>query len=538
MKLLKFLRRESNVSLRSLTVMAGIAGLSNAFVLAIINVAVQHATDDVHRFEHLLLFLLAIGLYITAQRYIMVTSTAEIESILHRIRLRLGDKIRRSDQQPLEKIGRSEIYASVTRETQTISNAAGVIVVGLQAAILIFFTVIYIAWLSRTALLLAVGISALAMTVYFRRVTRLHRDLHRASERENRLFELLTDMLDGFKEVKMNPRRSDGVYAHYRQISESTAAVKIDTQTQLAVQFIFSQTMFYLLVAAMVFVVPRLSETYNDIIVKATTAVLFLIAPISNMVSSVPIFANANVSIENIERLEGLLDESAGASATAAEPAAELEPLREITFDGVTFQFKDSAAHPFTVGPVDLTLNAGETVFISGGNGSGKSTFLMLLLALYYPQKGVIRYNGTALVEATYPAYRQLFAVVFSDYHLFRRLYGLDDVTGERIAALLADMELENKTRYKDGEFTTLELSSGQKKRLALLVSLLEDRPIYVFDEWAADQDPIFRRKFYEELLVQLKDRGKTVIAVTHDDRYYECADRLLKMEEGKFVDA
>ena len=179
---------------------------------------------------------------------------------------------------------------------------------------------------------------------------------------------------------------------------------------------------------------------------------------------------------------------------------------------------------------------AGETVIISGGNGSGKSTLLRLLTALYSPQAGEILLDGRLSVPGDADSYRSLFSAVFSDYHLFKRLYGIMPEALEEAPDLLHRFEVDDKTSVVGGAFTTIDLSAGQRKRLALIVAILETRPICVLDEWAADQDPIFRRKFYTELLAMLKQRGVTVIAVSHDERYFDCADRRLHMEEGKFV--
>jgi putative ATP-binding cassette transporter len=202
----------------------------------------------------------------------------------------------------------------------------------------------------------------------------------------------------------------------------------------------------------------------------------------------------------------------------------------------VFYSYQDlSGSTPFSVGPINLTIRSGEMIFVSGGNGSGKSTFLKLLTALYYPVSGVIKINDAILSEGNREAYRNLFSVIFTDYHLFKKIHGLQKIDPEKISQLLKELELTGKTRYVGEEFETLELSTGQKKRLALLVSLLEDKSIYIFDEWAADQDPIFRRKFYEEILPSLKAAGKTIIAVTHDDKYFDIADRRLKMAEGRF---
>jgi putative ATP-binding cassette transporter len=535
MKLLELIRRESSVSLRKLGLMAAIAGLSNSMVLAIVNTAASHAVDDEHHLRHFLMFALAVATYAVAQRYIMVTSTSETEQILHRIRVRMAEKIRLADLLPLESIGRSRIYASITRETQTISQASTGMVIGVQSGVLVFFTIIYIAWLSLPAFFLWSAFTGVGLIIYLRNGKELNGKMQEAMFRENKVFDSLTQLLDGFKEVKMNEARGDDLAAHLDKVSAVVADLKAKTQTHISEQFVFSQCAFFAMIAIMVFVVPRVVETFDEVVIKTTAAVLFLVGPISNLVSSVPVFANATAACQNIELLEKELDGSVEFEEDESEP---METFEEICFEGVTFEYVDALTkNSFVVGPFNLVLKRGEVVFIAGGNGSGKSTFLRLLTALYYPKSGVIRVDGNGLSKTNYRAYRSLFSAVFSDYHLFSRLYGLDHVSGARIERLLKDLEIENKTRLVNGEFETLDLSTGQKKRLALLVSLLEDRPIYIFDEWAADQDPHFRRKFYEEVLRLLQENGKTVVAVTHDDRYFEHADRLLKMDEGRFVD-
>src|SRR6185312_9169737 len=188
----------------------------------------------------------------------------------------------------------------------------------------------------------------------------------------------------------------------------------------------------------------------------------------------------------------------------------------------------------FTVGPLNLELKRGEMVFLVGGNGSGKTTVLKLLTGLYLPQRGGLRVDDTAIARHNVQAYRELFSTVFSQFHLFDSLYGLEGVEPERVAAVLEALELQDKTRFENGRFTELDLSTGQRKRLALAVCLLEDREIMIFDEWAADQDPHFRRHFYESVLPGLQAQGKTIIAVTHDDRYWHLADRVIRMDFGK----
>jgi putative ATP-binding cassette transporter len=139
--------------------------------------------------------------------------------------------------------------------------------------------------------------------------------------------------------------------------------------------------------------------------------------------------------------------------------------------------------------------------------------------------------------EANLQDVRDRIAAVFSDYFLFRKLYGLTDtLVPEDADALLREMAISDKAAIRDGAFTTVRLSTGQRKRLALIAAVLEGKPLLVLDEWAADQDPVFRRKFYEEVLPSLKARGITIIAATHDDRWFHLADRQIRLSEGLIV--
>jgi putative ATP-binding cassette transporter len=540
MKLLKLIQRESAVSIVKLSLMAVLAGLTQAMVLAIINAASAEAVRGGESFGLMLMFIGALGGHIVSQKYIMQRSTDLIEEVLSNIRLRVVSKILNSDLQAFEGVGRSRIYSNITKETVTISQAAQPIIVACQSGIMVLFALIYLGYLSWAVFLVTVTLTLVGVSIHLQRARERRVYLQGALERENEFFDLVTHLLDGFKEVKMSTSRAEALAGHIESVSAALKDLKVKYGHQFAIHFIFSQAAFYVLIAAIVFMLPRLASIPGEVVVKSTAAILFIIGPLTNLIGSVPSFANANVAAENIQSLEEELDRGHEALPRLTEGALNppVQAFKEIEFDEVRFHYLDKNAVPtFSLGPVDLKLCAGEIVFIVGGNGSGKSTFLKLLTFLYSPMGGSIRVDGTDIREMDHAEYRNMFAAIFSDYHLFDRLYGVRDVDNARIEELLKEMDLESKTRWVGDRFTNIDLSTGQRKRLALLSSFLEDKPIYVFDEWAADQDPGFRKYFYEVILQDLKRQGKTIIAATHDERYFGVADRVLKMEYGEFVD-
>lgn len=191
-------------------------------------------------------------------------------------------------------------------------------------------------------------------------------------------------------------------------------------------------------------------------------------------------------------------------------------------------------SEPFHLGPVNLSIKQGDIVFIVGENGCGKTTLIKLLLGLYAPQQGTISLDGKPVTAENRDDYRQLFTTIFADYYLFDDVIQGDRPVPADASRYLERLEIAHKVSIRDGVFSTTDLSTGQRKRLALVSAWLEERPVLVFDEWAADQDPTFRRIFYTELLPDLKRLGKTIIVISHDDRYFDVADQLIHMAAGK----
>ena len=527
-------------SLRKLVFMSAVGGVSNSAILAAINAGA--ATADQTQKASLwaaTLFVISLFLFIKTQVYVTTTITAEIEAIIHRLRVRIMDRVRRSELLAVERIGRARIVAAITSDTAVMTQASNVLCYSMQAPVLIFFVAIYVAYLSLAAFVLSIVIVGTAGTIFHFRSRRLTAERAKAAEQERRLFDRMADFLDGFKEVRLNSARSVDLFDHAFDVSRAAANIKIHSQTESFRQIVSAQSYMYILLGTVVFVTPIFSASIGgSSITKVTTALLYVIGACFGLVQSIPVLMNANAAADRVEQLQATLQ--ASAVTEDGEPTIS-KRFNKIEMHNIVFRYVDRFSEAaFQIGPIDFTLQSGELVFITGGNGSGKSTFLRVLAdsILLIPVSSC--WTGSVSMTVRASRYRSLMSGIFFDYHLFRRLYGIPEPDPAEVDRLLTQFRLEEKTGLSHGEFRTLDLSGGQRRRLALIVTMLEKRPILMLDEWTAEQDPEFRRKFYEELLPDMLKAGATVVVITHDDRYLdelELPARRIRMDEGRIVD-
>ena len=524
-------------SLPKLLFMSALGGISTATLLAAINAGMQGGSN----LWAAILFIVSLFLFVKTQYYVTITTTAEIEAIIHKLRLRLMDQVRRSELLEVENIGRARIVAAITSDTAVLTQASNLLAFTIQGAVLIFFVAIYVAFLSVAAILITIVVITTAGLIFHYKNKRLAAEKQQAAEWERRLFDRLIDFLDGFKEIRLNKARSDELYDDAREVSRTAANIKIKSQAETFKLIVTSQVSMYVLLGAVVFVAPQLSSNLTGAsLTKTTTALMFVVGACFGLVQSIPVLLIANAAADRIEQLDATL------RAHLAKVPHDREikiPKRfdTIEMQNIVFRYVDKFSDTtFQIGPLNFTLHSGDLVFITGGNGSGKSTFMKVLAGLYPPDSGEIMLDGMRITDETRDVYRALLSGIFFDNHLFRRLYGIPEPAPGELDRLLEKFRLEDKTGLVNGEFRTLDLSGGQRRRLALIVSMLEKRPILLLDEWTAEQDPEFRRKFYHELLPEMLQAGVTIVVITHDDRYLDELDlpaRRLRMDEGRFVD-
>ncbi|MBF0562523.1 MAG: cyclic peptide export ABC transporter, partial [Alphaproteobacteria bacterium] len=448
-------------------------------------------------------------------------------------------QIRQAELIEVESLNTSEVYTMISRETKVIADAAPQLMIAVQSLVLVGMIMLYLSWLSTIALSLMGFSIVVGAWIHLHRIAETSAALHDAIKIENTMVSRFADLLNGFKEIKLSGRRSAALGEALSDVSATLVEKKVHTQGLYTQDFIASQVTFFLMTGVVVFVAPMMAKINDVTLGMITTASLFLIGPVSGVVMAIPLLGRANAAAEAVaalkQRLSRILSQH-------DEPQEGIAPFKTdfaaITLDNLSFHHRRSAGEEgFKVGPINLSFRRGQIVFITGGNGSGKSTLLKLLTALYRPETGSIHVDDRPVTGVNIDLYREMFAVVFADNHLFDTLWGQEQIDPEEVAELFVLLEMQDKVRLDQGRFSTTQLSGGQKKRLALIGALLEHRAVYVFDEWAADQDPHFRRKFYHDILPRLRQAGKTVIAVTHDDKYFDVADVRIHIDSGEVAD-
>jgi putative pyoverdin transport system ATP-binding/permease protein len=450
------------------------------------------------------------------------------------LRMRLSRQILASELSHLERLGNPRLLATLTEDIQAVANAVYQMPFIFINLAIVLGCITYITWLSWLVLLMVCGISVVAIASCQWLLNRGGQLLALAREDEDHLFKHFRTITEGVKELKLNyKRREDFLEQKLQSTANEFRHHNVNGLTLFAITSSWGQLIFFFALGFVLFVLPNLltinPETLSGYILTFT----YLVLPMDNIISKLPLLSKASIALQKIESLGLSL---ASRTEISTVPPALKSNWHSLKFKSVTHTYyTDQEDNSFIFGPIDLTLYPQELVFIVGGNGSGKSTLAKLITGLYIPENGEVWFDDELISEQNQEWYRQHFSVVFSDFYLFEELLGLKNSDLDAQAReYLKQLQLDHKVKVENGQLSTTALSQGQRKRLALLTAYLEDRPIYLFDEWAADQDPVFKEIFYTQLLSELRSRGKTVVVISHDDRYFHLADRIIKLDYGK----
>ena len=482
-------------------------------------------------------FIVLLLVYRFSQRMLVANAAAEIEASLHERRQTIVGKTLNLSLRDIENLRGERVVNGLSASYDSLSQAVVPLVSGLEGLVMLVFMYGYLLYLSPAAGLLTAVVAGLSVLGYLSLNRQLDTTLRETEESSQRFQSYATALVQGNKELRLNAQRRAGL-EHDMIETSGLMARNRSTSAHILAQILTTGTsVSYLLAGSVVFVLPMLADIPGADISRIVMAVLFLIGPVGSLANSIQHFVVARFALRSIEQFERRIDECVAATPEHTEaPAA---PFNGLQLAHIGYQHRAAQtgnAAGFCIDDICLDLHPGEIVFITGGNGSGKTTALRVLTGLYPRDSGAIKALGTTVPAHAPQWYCNLFAGVFADYHVFPRAYGLDDTGLLILEQWLTRLGIRGKLPDDLSTLETEALSTGQKKRLALALALAEQRPVLVLDEWAADQDPATRKVFYTEILPELKAQGKAIICITHDDHYFDCADRRFHMSEGKMT--
>jgi putative pyoverdin transport system ATP-binding/permease protein len=536
MNLIRFFFRGSRVMMTVTFVAALLSGAANAGLIAVVNTALSHAGKPT---RVMIICFAALGLARLLTNFIAQVTLAHFsQRNSAMLRRDLVGKILAVPLRQLEEIGAPRLMVALTEDVLTLTEAMLAIPTFAVNVAILVGGAIYLGYLSLSVLA-ALGVFIVCGAVAYRVLIRKgFRHLYEARDEQDRLFKHFRALTEGIKELKLHRERRGVFLAENIHVStERYKRHSIAAEMRFIFAHNWSHLLFFSLIGLILFLLPQIRNVSPQALTGYVVATLYLMGPLSGVLGSLSLFGRASAALRKIEELGLTLSQRAGDQCPISLPQAGPK-FERLELMGVTHSYhREREDDHFTLGPIDLVFGPSEIVFLVGGNGSGKSTLAKLITGLYPPEEGIIRLNGRVVSDQTRDEYRQLFSAVFADYYLFENLLGQN--RGELDAQAreyLRHLHLDHKVKVVDGTLSTTQLSQGQRKRLALLSAYLEDRPFYLFDEWASDQDPLFKELFYTQLLPELKARNKTVLAITHDDKYFHLADRIIKLDYGQLV--
>lgn len=482
--------------------------------------------------DYIIMFLLLIFLIVWTRRVSSGLVIKVSQKLLWKYRERVTEMVLRSSYEQLAK-RKDRVFTAMAMDVNSLTNASMNSVPFFTSLIMSIACMVYLATISTMLFTITLLTAFLGCLVYYFRSRVGTRYLESARVFENDFMENFRSIIEGYKEIFMNPRIGRSIYeGKIKKIATKAYHKNVLAFVTFIINQITGQIIFYLLLTFILLYFSTLLKIASSDVVRFVFVLMYLSTSIQAVMALLPSFLNARVARDHLISLQNELEEL----KHDEEPQQDLllnPSSARIDVHGLRYQYGESGSF-FSIGPVDFSIESGDVVFISGGNGCGKTTFVNALLGVLTPKEGQIKLNGQPVSKYGKSQYRSVFSVVFSDFYLFEEIHSVENINMEKWKKYIELFELEGKVSLVGRRYSVTDLSTGQRKRLALIAALMEERPFLVLDEWAADQDTVFRKKFYTEIIPYLKEEKRAILAITHDDKYYYCADKLYKMEEGR----
>jgi putative ATP-binding cassette transporter len=528
------LKQKNGISLSSMIILGFFSGISGTLIITIINKVIRLDPQNKTFFPNLFVgFIAVLGVYFIVQAIYQISLIRLSHNMIWKLRLMTLDNVRHADYLKFLSFGSNKVHSILTRDAYDLSQFSQMLSTVIVSIVTIITGLGYLLWVSPLGCLITLSLSACIVAVNL--VTRKKIDLrvNKARKMEEEYNKYFLSVLEGVKELKLDQKKSDDLFTNYvMRTGDQAQKMWADVSTRFYTNGVIGQLFFYLIIALFLFVLPYLHISLLPDSFEYILIVLYLMGPTNVVINAVPSFSYARKALRRFNDLKKL--EEAREIKVDEQPLFPSHPC-QLSFHDLSFTYRSNdEAETFSIGPLNFNLEKGEIVFLTGGNGSGKSTFVRLLSGLYSPHSGYIKIDQQRVYNIQQDAYRSLFSVIYTDGYLFDTLLGFNSNHDQEMNKILRDLGLGSKVKSKDHIFSTTDLSFGQRKRLSLAVSILEDKPIYIFDELAANQDMEFKEYFYYTILDGLKKKGKIVIVVTHDEKYFHIADKHYKMDDGK----
>ena len=453
--------------------------------------------------------------------------------LLYNNEKKLFGKMLQTPLNVLERLGSQRFFTAV-EDIRTFAFLPYTVTHTVNSLLMLALCLVYMFTLSVLGGLVVVGLIALVGGCYFVVMNSMSKQVTKLREYNDDYYKYVDDVMKGFKELQLNFFRKENLMNRFL-IPNRDEAGELDFKINyvfLSINLI-SQYGLYFVIAIILFVMPELGLLNREDVIAYVIIILFISGPINNLINLQQMYTRFMVANKRIKTfIKDFEGEKEG-----SQPKKETSKFESLEFQNISFVYEnDQEESNFSLGPINLNITKGETIFIVGGNGSGKSTFVNTLTGLYTPTKGELLLNNQKEND-TKEKLQNLIAAVFTNNHIFSHNYDDYSIEGNKeYQELLKTMQLDKVVADDKEDSARRNFSKGQSKRMSLIFVLLENKPILVLDEWAADQDPHFRKFFYEELIPKFKKEGKTIIAVTHDDAYFKQADRIIKFDYGQIV--
>ncbi|HBX62900.1 MAG TPA: hypothetical protein DEG63_07420 [Flavobacteriaceae bacterium] len=481
--------------------------------------------------DYILLFALVILVYVWGRRQLALTSMD--------ISLQISWTLRKKILRLLIDSNYYKIYGSLTKiQTSILSDInvltnASLSIIDFTISLFVALSVlIYLSMISVKLFLITLIVTAVGVFIYYFTSKNNVHNLNKNRLIEDEFQRNLNTAIFGLKEIYIDQRK--GNYLYNESILKN-ARESLSFGLKAGTAFINSQmtgqVLFYVLIAMILLVFSFLLSLKASDVVTYVFSLIYLLGSVESLMTNLPGLLKARVAANKIEELTFSMEELLLSQENASSSFPITGSFTTLEVIDLTFNYRNDKK--FQIGPIRFSLTRGEIVFIYGGNGSGKTTLINAILGLFPFTNGCIKMNGNIVYPNMDEYYRSNFSVVLNDFFLFDEVLSYETVDTVLWEYYLKLFEIAHKVQMIGNRFSTLQLSTGQRKRLALVIALIEKKPVIVLDEWAADQDPYFREKFYCQILPELSSNGYTIIAITHDEKYYHYCNQLFRMEEG-----